>query len=263
MPRGQFQLGRLRAAVKPFRLYFFPTLRSTSDHAARLRRRGKLFAPAIVLTPRQIAGRGRGANTWFSGAGSGASLTVTFVLPMRERIPAQEIPILSGLAVRDVAERLTGESRIQLKWPNDVTFQGKKLAGLLCERIDRVDLIGIGLNVNLNLHSAPANLRDRIASLYSISAREFDLTDVLALLVDHLNRTIRRRLEQPFAVFLRDYRTHDGLNGKSILVTAADEPPLAGKCQGIDDKGRLLLRRRGTLHHVVAGHVLVAPGSRP
>ena len=100
MPRGQFQLGRLRAAVKPFRLYFFPTVRSTNDHAARLRRRGKLFAPAIVLTPRQIAGRRRGANTWFSKAGSGASLTVTFALAVRERIPAQEVPILAGLAMR-------------------------------------------------------------------------------------------------------------------------------------------------------------------
>ncbi len=181
MPRGQFQLGRLRAAVKPFRLYFFPTVRSTNDHAARLRRRGKLFAPAIVLTPRQIAGRGRGANTWFSKAGSGASLTVTFALAVRERIPAQEVPILAGLAMRDVAEQLTGESRIQLKWPNDIVFQGKKLAGLLCERIDRVDLIGVGLNVNLNPDSAPANLRDRIVSLSSISGRKFDLTDVLAM----------------------------------------------------------------------------------
>jgi BirA family biotin operon repressor/biotin-[acetyl-CoA-carboxylase] ligase len=262
MARGQFDLARLRAAVKPFRLYFFPTLRSTNDHAARLRRRGKLFAPAIVLTPRQIAGRGRGTNTWFSKRKKNASLTVTFVLPVRERIPAPEIPILAGLAVRDAAEQLTGQPRIQIKWPNDVIFEGRKLAGLLCERVDRGDLIGIGLNVNLSPESAPANLRDRVASLYSISGKTFDLTDVLECLAIHLRRYMRRRLEQPFSVFLRDYREHDGLNGKSIMITGAGEPPLAGKCQGIDDKGRLLLRRRGTIHRVVAGHVVLDPGVR-
>src|SRR6266566_2333174 len=75
---NSFDLPRLKKVLKPFRLHFFPRLRSTNDHAALLRKRGDLFAPAVVLAARQIAGRGRGANTWFSAAGS---LTVTFVLP--------------------------------------------------------------------------------------------------------------------------------------------------------------------------------------
>jgi biotin-(acetyl-CoA carboxylase) ligase len=85
---------------------------------------------------------------------------------------------------------------------------------------------------------------------------------VLETIAGHLQRCMRRRLEQPFSVFLRDYRSHDGLNGKSIMVTGTGEPPLVGKCSGIDDKGRLLVRKRGTVHRVVAGHVVVAPGAR-
>jgi BirA family transcriptional regulator, biotin operon repressor / biotin---[acetyl-CoA-carboxylase] ligase len=257
MSRGVFELSRLSAAVKPFRLYFFSRLRSTNDHAASMRRRGDLFAPAIVVTPRQIAGRGRGSNRWFSRLGGDDSLTVTFALPLRERIAAPEIPIIAGLAVRDAAELLTGRRDIRLKWPNDVICQGRKLAGLLCERVDHADLIGVGVNLNLDPADAPANLRQRITSLKILAGRRLDATDALASLADHLHRSMRKRLEQPFSVFLRQYREHDGLIGKSVLVTGGEGPPLAGKCQGVDDKGRLLIRRRGTLYRVVAGTVVL------
>src|SRR5204862_3131112 len=99
-----------------------------------LRRRGKLYAPAIVLTSHQIAGRGRGSNAWWSGSGS---LTVTFVLPVHEHSLPHQVPLIAGLAVRDALAKHCGLDEIQLKWPNDLLFAGKKLAGLLCERVDR------------------------------------------------------------------------------------------------------------------------------
>src|SRR3954466_4881865 len=100
-----YSLDRLRAGLKPFRLHFFPTLRSTNDHAAALRKRGDLFAPAVVVTPRQTAGRGRGTNTWFSAAGS---LTVTFVLRATEALAAHHLPLAAGLAARNAAAEITG-----------------------------------------------------------------------------------------------------------------------------------------------------------
>src|SRR4051795_6682011 len=92
---SSYSLDRLRAGLKPFRLHFFPTLRSTNDHAATLRKRGDLFAPAVVLTARQTAGRGRGTNTWFSAPGS---LTVTFVLAEHETFAPHHLPLAAGLA---------------------------------------------------------------------------------------------------------------------------------------------------------------------
>src|SRR5579863_6111755 len=109
---GHFSLAELRRQLKPFRLYWSPRLSSTNDHAARLRRNGRLFAPAVVLTGRQIAGRGRGSNTWWSGPGV---LTVTFALPVSDRA-AQELPLLAGLAVRNAAVELTAQQNISLKW---------------------------------------------------------------------------------------------------------------------------------------------------
>src|SRR5688572_30222561 len=156
-----FKLATLRHDLKPFKLHWFPRLRSTNNHAAELRRRGGLFAPAVVLTGRQVAGRGRGSNAWWSAAGS---VTVTFVFPVEEHLSPHQVPLLAGLAVRDAAAELVGDDRVALKWPNDVLYDGRKLAGLLCERVSKADLIGVGLNVNNHPREAPPALRRQITS---------------------------------------------------------------------------------------------------
>src|SRR5690242_9355326 len=145
--RNSFNLSQLKPAIRPLRLHWFPRLRSTSDHAAALRKRGELFAPAVVLTGNQIAGRGRNSNTWWSGPGS---LTVTFVLPIDEHLAAHQIPLIAGLAVHNAVSQLAGSDEIQLKWPNDLLYHGRKLAGLLCERVHKADLIGLGVNINID-----------------------------------------------------------------------------------------------------------------
>src|SRR5690348_7219611 len=100
MRKTTLDLPRLRANIKPFKVHYFAKLRSTNDQAAELRRRGKLFAPAIVLTSNQIKGRGRGGNSWWSDAGS---ITVTFVFPVEEHLSPHQVPLAAGLAVRDAA----------------------------------------------------------------------------------------------------------------------------------------------------------------
>src|SRR5205085_1483838 len=111
------------------------------------------------------AGRGREANTWWS---SGGSLTVTFVLPVDPQIAPHQLPLIAGLAARNAAAELTGDEHIQLKWPNDLLYRGRKIGGLLCERVLKADLIGLGLNVNLAPGRAPKDLRYRINSLSRI-----------------------------------------------------------------------------------------------
>jgi len=253
-PNTMYRLSRLRVKLKPFRLYFFPRLRSTNDHAAALRKRGELFAPAIVLTPHQIAGRGRGSNRWFSRDGN---LTVTFALPVEEHLSPLQLPLVAGLAVRNAAAQLTGNHQIELKWPNDVLYEGKKLAGLLCERLHKADLIGVGLNVNLDPADAPADLRQRLTSLFCIAGRRFDLNEVLITLSRTLHRTLGRRSEHPYPKLLEEYNQYHALTGRRIRIQSSlDEPPLEGACEGIDDIGRLLVRRGTTLHRVLAGTVI-------
>src|SRR4051794_7447884 len=239
MSANAYQLARLRKSLRPFRLHWFPTVRSTNDHATALRKRGELYAPAVVLTGRQTAGRGRGAHTWWSGPGC---LTVTFVLPAGDVEP-HRIPLLAGLAVRNAAAELSGnDAAVRLKWPNDVLLEDgrgfRKLAGLLCERVQGADLGGLGLNVNLDPSSAPSNLRRQVASLAQAGGRPIDMTDALATVAAHLRQTFDRATKEPFASILREYDAHHALVGRRVDVIAPGEPaPLSGRCEGMDEMG--------------------------
>ena len=249
-----FDLARLRGGIKPFRLHWFSRLRSTNDHAAALRKRGELFAPAMVLTGRQIAGRGRGSNQWWSGAGS---ITVTFAFAVDQHLAPYHVPLIAGLALRAAAAEVSGNDDVQLKWPNDLLYEEKKLAGLLCERAHNVDLVGVGLNVNPDLSQIPGPLRKTVTSLKSICGRELDMTAVLCSVTSHLHRRLSHRNEQSFAAVAREYDRHHALLGRRVMVQNGGDAPISGKCEGLDAMGRLLIRDRRTLVRVIAGSVRV------
>ncbi|MFI5379884.1 MAG: biotin--[acetyl-CoA-carboxylase] ligase [Tepidisphaerales bacterium] len=249
-----YDLATLREGVRPFRLIWSPRMRSTNDRAITLRKRNQLFAPTIVVTGHQTAGRGRGNNVWFSNAGA---VTVTFAVAVEPSSPTHHLPLVAGLAVRNAAAELASTPDIQLKWPNDIVHEGKKLGGLLCERVENVDLVGVGLNLNLSPADAPASLRTSITSLAKICGQILDPTDSLIIICKHILQTLARRTEQPFGAILADYTQYHALHGHRLTITNEGEATIKGVCEGIDDTGRLLVRRGKTLHRVVNGTVAV------
>jgi BirA family biotin operon repressor/biotin-[acetyl-CoA-carboxylase] ligase len=77
---------------------------------------------------------------------------------------------------------------VRLKWPNDLLVDNRKLGGLLCERVRKADLVGLGLNVNVDPADAPPDIRDRVTSLRAIVGRPLDMTDVLVAVAAELRR---------------------------------------------------------------------------
>jgi len=249
-----YNLARLREELKPFRLHFSPVMRSTNNHAAKLRERGDLYAPAVVLCSHQTAGRGRRDNTWWSTAGV---VTVTFVLPIEKHLEAHQLPLAAGLAVRNACAEITGSSDIQLKWPNDILYNDRKLSGLLSERIHNADLTGVGLNAFVQPEWLPAGLKGRVASLDEIFGSAPSITDVVLMLARHIHRTVARRGERSFADLLLEYDSHHALRGRQVTINTGDEAshPIAGVCEGLDEIGRLKVRTPKGMEYVIAGHV--------
>ncbi|MGC4032331.1 MAG: biotin--[acetyl-CoA-carboxylase] ligase [Tepidisphaeraceae bacterium] len=256
MNPNRFQLSPLRESLKPFRLYFYTRLRSTNDHAAVLRRSRKLYAPAVIVAATQTAGRGRGSNTWWSGEGS---LTVTFCLPVDERLPPHHVPLLAGWALREACLALTGLTSIRMKWPNDLWENDLKLAGLLCERIDGLDLIGIGLNVNVVTADIPDSLRHRVTGLEAVAGRKLAMNDVLAGIAKSIDRWLLRRTAETFASLLGQYDQAHALHGRRVRIhEPGNDRPTVGIVQGLDSEGRLILRSGDQFSRIVAGHVELA-----
>ena len=225
-----------------------------------LRKRGQLYAPAVVLTGHQLAGRGRGNHAWWSGDGS---LTVTFAFAVDQHLPAHHIPLMAGVALRDAVAGFVPKATLTLKWPNDLLCDGLKLAGLLCERIEKVDLVGVGLNVNITTDVLPASLRRQVTSVQLLAGMPVDMTDVLATIGRHLYARFKHRDESSFPALLEEYDRHHALLGQRVSVLGGPgEPAVSGICQGLDSTGRLLLRDKRKMHAVVAGHVSWNPPGR-
>ena len=162
--------------------------------------------------------------------------------------------------MRSALDELVGSGTILLKWPNDLLLRdGRKVAGVLCERVHKADLIGVGVNVNVPRSRFPRALRARCGSLMERNSRPLPLNDVVARLARHLHLRLTQHTEHHFGQLLREYDQHHALLGRQVEVTSSmDSEPLAGVCLGLDRMGRLLLRdarNKSRIHRIIAGHV--------
>ena len=210
-----------RRAVAPWPLRFFDEIGSTSDAARAGLSSGDMTAPLAVVADRQTHGRGQRGRVWIDGG-----VAVTFALP-RLAMPPSELPLVAAVLVRRALAPFAPDVRI--KWPNDLQRAGdRKLAGLLCERIARHDLVGVGANVvapstNIDLAIATLDHASRLDALAAVARS-------MALLLDAPPR---------LGDVLDEYRLHDALAGRRVRVSGPQE--LEGTCRGIDEAGRLLV----------------------
>jgi BirA family transcriptional regulator, biotin operon repressor / biotin---[acetyl-CoA-carboxylase] ligase len=253
-PGKTYDLKRLQTRIRPLRLCHAPVITSTSDWARQEVESGRLQAPALMLADSQSAGRGRGTNTWWSAAGN---LAATFVISQNPHLESGLVPLLAGLAVRRALVRLTACQELALKWPNDLVLGHRKVAGLLCQRLQRVDLIGVGINVNAGRPEAPAELRERIASLRELREAVWDLTDVASEVSQDLQQALSVESEKAARDMLDEYTRHHGPTGKIVELVDTDRTSrIVGRCVGIDLQGRLLVQTKQGLHALLTGSLV-------
>lgn len=235
-----YDLSRLADGLRPLELRHTRATGSTNDWAKLEAQSAAVCAPALFVADSQSAGRGRGTNTWWSAPGN---ITATFVVVQNAHVAFGLVPLLAGLAVRRALVPITACDRIGLKWPNDLVVGRRKAAGLLCERLQRVDLIGVGVNVNAGSDEAPAELRERIVSLRELTGNPWDLTDVLCKIGREMHRVFSVKSQKAAHELLQEYSQHHWPTGKNIeLVDTERAPRVGGRCVGIDSQGRLVVR---------------------
>ena len=237
----------LRRRLAPARVCLYARLGSTNVTAQHLLEQGALQAPAVVLAARQTAGRGQRTNRWWSDAGS---LCVTFLRPAAGALPIGQIPLRAGLAVAEVAAQYLPGRRVDVKWPNDILVEGRKLAGLLCARLCGTDLIGIGLNVHTDFAPAPDEVRARATSLWrdaGSAPRRDELAAALWLALAQV-LTVENWFER--------YTERHVLHGRRVQLDG-EGGGRRGTCRGIDREGRLLIESAdGEVAALTTGHVL-------
>ena len=250
LDRPPLDAGALRAALTgPGRFWteivVTSATGSTNVDVAAAARRG---APegTVHTADLQTAGRGRLDRSWSSPPGSGV---IVSVLLRPDAVPAARwvwLPLLVGLAVDATVHECGVESG--LKWPNDVQVDGRKLAGILLERVETpigpAAVVGVGLNVTLRRDELPV---DTATSLALEGATEVDRTIVLRSLLRNLEALYRAWTASggdPTGGIRDSYVRRCVTIGSRVRVMLPRDEVLVGVATGIDDLGRLLVDGR-------------------
>ena len=138
----------------------------------------------VVVADEQIEGRGRLGRRWF--APPGASLLCS--VQLRPTVPGERLPELTGVAARACAEAIAALTGLEpeLKFPNDLLVEGRKVAGILAEAREGRIVLGIGVNVNLSEEELPGEVDRPATSLLVETGRELDRAELLVELLDRL-----------------------------------------------------------------------------
>ena len=209
------------------------------------------------LAEEQTAGRGRGANTWQSPRSTGIYCSAV----LRPPLPPAEVLMLSltaGLAVQAAIQQADSRIRADLKWPNDILIDGKKVCGILTEmnaEATRVRYVVVGVGINVNQASFPKELQ--ATSLRLVTGSEWSRVELAAALLKSLDREYRQFVQEPDArasILRRFAENSSWLHGKRVRIEE-NGSAFDGTTEGLDTRGFLQVRAAHGLQTVFSGTV--------
>ncbi|MGD8913382.1 MAG: bifunctional biotin--[acetyl-CoA-carboxylase] ligase/biotin operon repressor BirA [Candidatus Thiodiazotropha sp.] len=249
------QLLRDQGDEPPPELVLHASIDSTNSW---LMKQGALGAESgtVCLAEQQLAGKGRHGRKWISPFGRNIYLSMLWHF---EHPPMQiaGLSLASAIGVIRLLHQLSCD-QAGLKWPNDILWQGKKLAGLLLEITGEASgpsqvVIGIGLNTRLDSHGE--DIDQPWIDLHSIPNISWPGRNELAgKLIKHMRDVIRQYQSQGMQSFLDEWHKHDLLLGKEVVIRSHSQVH-TGEHLGIDLNGAIRLRCDGREQTFHAGEV--------
>jgi BirA family biotin operon repressor/biotin-[acetyl-CoA-carboxylase] ligase len=238
------------------RIYSYKSVGSTNTIAQGLAKSGYPEG-TLVIADTQTKGKGRLGRRWHSPPGKGLYFTII----LRPNIPPDRIAGLSlvaGLAVVRAVKEVTGIVS-QTKWPNDVLYKNKKLAGILVEvaaELDRINymVLGCGINVNTQKKNLPLSLQMKSTSLRIISGKDIPRVQLLKSVLKHFEDLYDNFCRHGFGYVAGEIIYNSAVVGKRVTLVIGKQK-ITGKAVSIDDDGRLVLKSKAGLMSYPAGEV--------
>lgn len=248
------------AWLPQFSVEVLPTLDSTNSELLRRARLGRTEATLLVAEHQQ-AGRGRRGRGWQALA-PGQSLSFSLGLPLA---PKDWLGLSLAVGVA-LAEALPTEPPVQLKWPNDLWWCGRKLGGILIETVHQADQRQVVIGVGLNIQTPHVEGATVPAVGLAEAAPGLGAPEALALVVPPLLRAVKAFEGLGFAPFQARFAARDALRGQGIEVVAqpgvAHENDWQGQAVGVDEQGALCVQTAHGLERLLSSEVSVRPLQR-
>lgn len=232
----------------------------TDSTNIRIKHLGDEGAPhgTLAVADRQTAGRGRRGRAWESPGGSCIYMSIL----LHPDLAPEKAPMLTLVMACSTAEGIMdcADVKVQIKWPNDIIVNGKKLAGILTEMSTQVDYINhvtIGVGINVNLQRFPGEIQNA-TSLLSETGTRIKRAPVIAAVMKHFEENYKIFMQtEDMSGLMEKYSSLLVNQGREVLILEKDAEYKA-YAEGINQKGELVVRREdGTIENICAGEVSV------
>jgi BirA family biotin operon repressor/biotin-[acetyl-CoA-carboxylase] ligase len=243
-------------------VYWYDEIDSTNQEAIRKIRAGEL-KKALIIADSQKQGSGRRGRKWISPAAAGIYMSLLW--PVQGPSAAlQGLSLVTALSVKTALQEL-GINGLKLKWPNDVLFEGSKLAGILLElqsgNWGLCLVIGIGVNACLN-PADRAKIDRPVTDIASILGSDVDRKVAIAGILDVLVKNVHRFEVEGFSPYQQEWNHSDCFYNKSVDIYHG-KVQMTGKSEGVDETGALILQTASGRELITGGEVFPTVRATP
>jgi len=244
---------------------YFDTIDSTNNYAKEIAQESCKDG-TVVVADTQTSGRGRLGRSWSSPRGKGIWMSVV----LRPEIPPYDVQVITLAASVAIVQAIRDATCIQtqIKWPNDILLDGKKVCGILTEmnsEMDRINylVLGIGINVNQLKEDFPEELWDTATSLRmyanhnKLSVTTYKRSDIIKNILHELEIVYKKVCTGNTGDILRQWKRYSAVLGKKIRIIYKNGE-VTGTARNVTNDGRLVVYcDDGVTREIISGEVSI------
>lgn len=223
------------------KIFYFERLDSTSRYLSDFMQNNERQG-TVAIAEQQTAGRGRQGNVWYSPPGLGLYFSV-LLRPQLSSIKLSGLTLALGTSAAEAAQKVSG-APVEVKWPNDLYCNGRKVGGILTEMQSKDGTVSgaiVGIGINVNNEMIPLELCETASSLYLESGRACAREDLLTALLSQMETDYGSFREHGFKTFSERLSERFFLKNKWVSVRDEAGRTVKGVATGFDAEGGLLL----------------------
>lgn len=241
------------------RIVYKLSVESTNNLAKKLASDGAADG-TVVVTEEQTGGKGRLERKFFSPRGK----SILFSVILRPKCLPKDAPkftLMAAVAVANAMKRFNLPA--QIKWPNDIMFDGRKVVGILTElsaQIERVNyiVVGIGINANVAPEDFPADIKKIAASLAEINGGEISRLEFFRAVLEECDKLYQTINVEGFEKIFKQWRKYNVTLGREVKVISADNgESFFGVAEDIAEDGALIVATENGRQTLYAGDVSI------
>ncbi len=240
-------------------LYLYNEVGSTNTLAKYLAKNG-IENGSVVISEKQNSGRGRTGKSWESPLGG-----VWMSIILSPEVDISKIPLITittGVAVAIALEKI-GVHNPEIKWPNDIMINGKKVCGILTEAVSNFNtieniIVGVGIDANLSIDTFPAELQEITTTLEIELGKKVNENILIKLFLEEFERVYELLKDDCVEDILKEWRKRSYSVGKLVEVRKPHQKSYDAYVIGITKDGELVVEKNdGTIEKVISGECII------